>query len=273
MRTRMCQVIYAAAILLSAGLTACTSLPANAPFEGTRLTAPPIDFTALLTHPDRPADDFEDDRSRMPAEVLAFAGLKQGMTIVEIEAGAGYYTELLSHGVGPEGKVYMQNPLSFDGFFGDAIKIRLAEDRLANVQAVRTNFDALTVADNSADIVTWFLGPHELWFRPDGAPEDAFGNPQQAFAEIARVLKPGGSFVVMDHAAPAGAPAESGSDIHRIDPAIVVQLAEAAGFALVDSSDILANPNDDGTVSVFDPSLRRMTNRFIYKFGLAEPQS
>ena len=270
MKINLRQITYlAAAAMLGAGLAACSSVPATSPFELARLSAPPIDFSALLTHPDRPLDDFKDDAARHPDEILAFAGLEHGMTVVEIEAGAGYYTELLSHGVGPEGKVFMQNPLAFDGFFGDAIAERLADNRLPNVQAVRTNFDALTVADSSADIVTWFLGPHELWFRPDGAPEEAFGNPQKAFAEIARVMKPEGLFVAIDHVAPAGSPVESGSDTHRIDPAVIMQYAEAAGLTLVDSTDILANPDDDGTLSVFDPSLRRNTNRIVYKFRSA----
>lgn len=258
----------AVAALLGAGIAACTSVPA-APLGPARLQAPPIDFTALLTHPERPADDFADDRTRMPAAILEFAGVDYGMTIVEMEAGAGYYTELLSYAVGPEGKVYMQNPQAFDGFFGDAIAARL-DNRLSNVEAMRTNFDNLTAPDQSADLVTWFLGPHELWFQPDGAPEEAFGNPDKAFAEIARVLKPGADFVVIDHAAPEGAPPESGSETHRIDPAIVLQYAAAAGFELIDTSDILANAADDGTVSVFDPDLRRKTNRFVFKFQLAD---
>ncbi len=247
-------------------LGGCAAVPLTPdPLAGQRLAAPPTDYTALLTHPDRPSEDFKDDTARKPAEVLKFVGIDYGMTIVEIEAGGGYYTELMSYAVGADGKVYMQNPVAFDALFGDAITARL-DDRLENVQALRTNFDALTLPDASADLVTWFLGPHELWFRPDGVTEDAFGNPDKAFAEIARVLKPGGTFVAIDHIAPAGTPPESGSDTHRIDPAIVKEFALAAGLELVASSDILANLKDDGTASVFDPALRRNTNRFIFKF-------
>ncbi len=255
-------------MLGSLALSACTATPPSSPFGAQRLSAPPTDYAALLTHPDRPLDDFKDDPARKPAQVLEFVGLDYGMTIVELEAGGGYYTELLSYAVGADGKVYMQNPRAFDAFFGEAITARL-DDRLANVEALRTNFDALELGDNSADLVTWFLGPHELWFQPDGSGPDAFGNPEAAFAEIVRVLKPGAEFVVIDHAAPAGAPPESGSDTHRIDPAIVKRFAKAAGLDLVGTSDLLANPQDDGTASVFDPDLRRNTNRFILKFRKA----
>jgi predicted methyltransferase len=247
-------------------LSGCAAVPvASDPLAGQRLSAPPTDYSALLSHPDRPREDFKDDASRKPDQVLQFVGLDYGMTIVEIEAAGGYYTELLSHAVGAEGKVYMQNPVYLDGIFGEAISARL-DDRLDNVQVLRADFDTLAVADMSADLVTWFLGPHDLWYQPDGAPEEAFGNPDRAFAEIARVLKPGGAFVVMDHAAPSGTPAQSGNETHRIDPVLVKQLAQNAGLTLVQTSDLLANPEDDGTISVFDPELRRNTNRFILKF-------
>lgn len=235
------------------------------PRAGGRLAPPPVEYSSLVTHPDRPAEDFADDPARLPAKVLEFAGLTYGMTIVEIEAGNGYYTELMAHAIGPEGRVFMQNPLAFDNVFGDAIAKRL-DGRLRNVQAMRTNFDELTVADNSADLVTWFLGPHKLWFRPGGAPAEVFGNPDKAFAEIARVLKPGAVFVAMDHVAAAGTLPETGSDAFRIDPAIVKDHAKRAGLELVETSDLFANPEDDYSVSAFDPEVRLKTDRFIFKF-------
>lgn len=247
---------------------ACVSPEIVDPQAGKRLAPPPVQYSSLVTHPDRPAADFKDDAARRPGDVLEFAGLTYGMTIVEIEAGAGYYTELMSRAIGPDGKVFMHNPLAFDAFFGDDIKARL-DNRLANVQAMRTNFDQLTVADESADLVTWFLGPHELWFQPEGAPVEAFGNPDKAFGEIARVLKPGAVFVAMDHTAAAGAPAATGSDTHRIDPAIIKDHAARAGLILVEESDLLANTGDDYTVSVFDEAVRRKTDRFLLKFRKA----
>ena len=261
------QIIFGGAAALF--LSACATASNYDPLAGKRLSPPPVEYKSLLTHPDRPAEDFADDAARMPAKVLEFAGLSYGMTIVELEAGGGYYTELMAHAIGPQGKVFMHNPLAFDAFFGEAITERL-DGRLANVQALRTNFDELTVADESADLVTWFLGPHELWFQPEGAPEEAFGNPDKAFAEIVRVLKPGGVFVASDHKAAAGSPAQSGSDTHRIDPAIVLDHAKRAGLELVEESDLFANPEDDYSLSVFDPSVRRKTDRFMFKFRKAK---
>jgi len=215
---------------------------------------------------DRPASDYEQHQARKAPDVLAFTGIGAGMTVIDMEAGGGVYTEIFAKTVGPSGTVHMQNPPLFDGFAGDAIKARVADGRLPNVQQMRTAFDTLPVADASVDVVTWFLGPHELWFYPEGVEKGILGDPDKAFAEIARVLKDGGHFIALDHQAPAGSPPETGGTTHRIDRAIVEQRAAAVGLSLADESDLLANPADDGTKNVFDPSIRRQTDRFLLKF-------
>ena len=221
---------------------------------------------AAFAKDDRPADDYEQHEIRKAKDVLAFTGIAEGMTVIDMEAGGGMYTEVFAKTVGPEGQVHMQNPPLFDGFAGDAIKARVADNRLPNVEQMRTAFDDLPVADASVDVVTWFLGPHELWFYPQGAPKGVLGDPDKAFVEIARVLKEGGHFIALDHAAAEGSPAETGGTTHRIDAAIVVQYAAAAGLELVGESDVLANPDDDYDKNVFDPSVRRNTDRFLLKF-------
>ena len=123
---------------------------------------------SALNSSDRPSADAADDARRMPLEVLAFAGIEEGMTILEIEAGAGYYTEIMSRAVGSNGSIIMQNPPAFDGFSGEAVQTRLANNRLSNVTFTRVNFDELEAASGSVDMVTWILGPHELWFEPGG---------------------------------------------------------------------------------------------------------
>lgn len=266
--------------LAGALLAACTTPAAEAPAApAAELLAPAaptapaakvkpggFDYEFVFGQDDRPEQDYEMYPVRKSAEVLMFSGVMPGMTVVEMEAGGGYYTELLSRVVGADGKVYMQNPPSFANFLGDSVSKRV-DGRLTNVVLVESAFDNLTsVQDEEADLVTWFLGPHELWYTPEGQPEGVLGDADIAFDEIARVLKPGGSFVVLDHAAPAGSPPTTGGETHRIAKDYVVSLAEAHGFTLVDESNILAHPEDDGTVNVFDPSVRRKTDRFLLKF-------
>lgn len=245
---------FAGAFALALIAAACTS-------EG---VPPPPDYAALVAEPGRPAEDVARDASRQPAAVLALAGVDPGDTVLEIEAGNGYFTELFSRAVGAEGKVYMQNPAAFDPFLSDTVAQRL-EDRLINVSYLKSDFDAFGLPDASVDIATWFQGPHELWYMPEGATEK-LGDPEKSFSEIARVLKPGGIFIVVDHVAPAGSPPTTGGDTHRIDPAILHDMAEAAGFTLTEESDIFRNPKDDGLTNVFDPAIRGKTDQVVLIF-------
>ncbi len=224
-------------------------------------------LTALQRN-DRLAKDLELDEARKPAEVLQFTGIWPGMTVVELEAGSnGYYTEILNHIVGKNGKVYMQNPPSFDVFYtAEKTEARLGKDgkRLANTTVLRADFGDLGLADASADMITWFLGPHEMFYTVKGT--DGMGDAQGAYTEAFRVLKPGGSFVLMDHKAAPGSPETTGGDTHRIDPAHVQMRAEKAGFVLIKTSDILANKADDYSLDVFDDKVRRKTDRFLHMY-------
>jgi predicted methyltransferase len=212
----------------------------------------------------RPEDDRKEDERRKPAAALEFFQIAPGMSVFEIEAGAGWYTELLSHAVGPQGSVVMQNPEGFRAFVGEQIDARLAEGRLANVRQSLSNFDSLDAPDNSVDVATWVQGPHELYYTPgDGA---SLGDPARSYAEIFRILKPGGVFAAIDHSAVAGAPESAGNELHRVDRAIVVRMAESAGFSLDAESAFLANPDDPRTITVFDPAIRGKTDQFALRF-------
>ncbi|MEZ6029667.1 MAG: methyltransferase domain-containing protein [Hyphomonadaceae bacterium] len=244
-----------AALLLAFG---CATTPAG---------PPPLavaDYAAILTDASRPADDAKDDAARKPSEVLAFAGLRPGDTVLEMEGGRGWYSYIISKAIGPEGKLIVQYPPEFA--YGDpAYQARVDGGQLPNAVITKTHFDKLEAADGSVDKVLWILGPHEVWYTPKDT--DGLGDPAKSFTEIARVLKPGGEFIAMDHAAVAGTPAKtSAQTLHRIDPAHVLEAAKTAGFVYVDKSDVLANPEDDRTKSPFAPDLRRHTDQFLFRF-------
>lgn len=246
-----------AALLLAFG---CSTMSGPAPLAV-------ADYAAILADPSRPADDLKDDAARKPAEVLAFAGLRPGDTVVEMEGGRGWFSFLISKAIGPEGKLIVQYPPEFA--YGDpAYKARVDGGQLPNATITKTHFDKLEAADGSVDKVLWILGPHEVWFTP--ANTQGLGDPAKSFMEIARVLKPGGEFIAMDHAAVAGTPAKtSAQTLHRIDPAHVLEAARTAGLVYVEKSDILANPEDDRTKSPFAPDLRRHTDQFLFRFRKA----
>ncbi len=251
---------FAGPALAALAISACAMAPKEAP----ALKA--ADYAAILADPGRSDADKKDDAARKPAEVLDFAQIRPGDTILEMEVGRGWYTEILSKAVGPTGKVITQNPAEF-AYSAPAMAERRAAGHLANVTDTTTHFDKLDVADGSVDRVLWILGPHELYYVPKGST--GLGDATKAYAEIARVLKPGGEFIAMDHAANAGSPDTTGGTIHRIDPAIVLASAKAAGFTLEAKSDILANPDDDRTKMVYDPSVRRHTDQFLFRFRKA----
>lgn len=252
------KLVMAAAF--TALLAGCAGM-ANEPAGPAALSA--ADYGPLLADAGRPAADRNDDAARKPAEVLAFAEIRPGDAILELEAGRGWYTDILSSAVGPTGKIITQNPAEFT-YSAPAMKTRRDAGRLVNVTETTTPFDALQADAASMDKVLWILGPHEVYYTPRDSK--GLGDPAKTYAEIVRVLKPGGVFVAMDHAAEAGAPTTTGQTIHRIDPAVVLASAKAAGFELIGQSDVLANPQDDRSKMVFDATIRRHTDQFLFKF-------
>ena len=224
---------------------------------------PPDAIVKAVEHPDRPDGDRALDDARKPAGVMAFAGIAEGQTILEMAAGDGYFTELLARAVGPRGRVYMQNPPTFEGFVDDTVSNRLA-GRLTNVTVMKTGFDRLPLPERSVDRVTWFQGPHALWVAPKPSGEP--GDPGAVFGAIYSVLKPGGRFVVLDHRAPTGSPPETAGQTHRLDPATVVEIAMKAGFVVAGESDLLRSDHDDLALDAFDEQVRGRTDQFLIAF-------
>lgn len=256
-RNRLSFLVPALAALAVAGCATMAKAPA--PLKA-------ADYAAILSAPARTENDKKDDAARKPAEVLDFAQIRPGDVVLEMEVGRGWFTDILAAAVGPTGKVITQNPAEF-AYSSPALATRRAAGRLPNVTETTSRFDDLKVADASVDKVLWILGPHEIYFVPPNSP--GLGVPAKTYSEIARVLKPGGTFVAMDHAANAGAAPTATGAIHRVDPAVVMASAQGAGFKLEAKSDILANPADDRSKMVFDATIRRHTDQFLFRFKKA----
>lgn len=276
--------LFLSTALISLALTACSEpVPENDPMppvqevDVTGGEETTLDFVMPASTDEEPADaasladavawsgrsdeDVARDAARKPLAVMEYIGVEPGMTILELEAGGGYFTDIFSRAIGPDGKVYMQNPAAFDSFLGTTLDDRLGNERLPNVEYIKSQFDAFPMEDDSVDMVTWIHGPHELWFTPEGS--DSLGDPAGAFAEMKRVLKPGGAIVLIDHHAPEDAPATTGGDTHRISEKIIRDLADGAGLTFVSSSDMFINPDDPLTNNVFDPTIRGKTSQFF----------
>jgi len=211
-----------------------------------------LDVAALeraMANPDRPAADKERDASRKAPAVLDFFGVAPGMTVLDINASAGWYTEVLSYAVGPNGTVLMQNRPG--GRADEAAAARAA--RLSNVEQIAQITDADA---GSVDFAITGLNFHD--FHNSNA-----ATAQQILGAVASVLKTGGILGVIDH---EGTPGADNATLHRIafDDAVKA-LIQSGDFALVGVSDILDNPADDHSVGPFDPSLGRNTDRIVLK--------
>lgn len=214
-------------------------------------------LTQALNSADRPAADKERDASRQPVAVLSFLGLEEGMTALDIMASTGWYTEVLSYAVGPNGTVLMQNsPASLGMRNTEAgVQERLAGDRLPNVQRVNQGFDSLGIESGSVDFALTALNFHDLY---NGNPAAA----QAMLAAVKDVLKSGGILGIIDHRGNVGA---DNASLHRITLDEVAQAVTEAGFVITGVSDVLHADDDPRTTGPFDQSLGRNTDRIVVR--------
>jgi predicted methyltransferase len=224
----------------------------------------PAYLTAAVGDSARPADDTQRDADRKPGETLAFAGVKPGEQVVELAAGGGYFTRLLSAAVGPKGKVTVivspPKPDAAPGapLPGAPVRAIAADPHYANVQLSVQRVAELTLPEK-ADLVWTTQNYHDFHNIPD---VDIATINKAVFA----ALKPGGTYFVLDHAAEAGSGARDTNTLHRIDKATVIKEVQAAGFKLKAESGLLANKDDPHTAKVFDPAIRGHTDQFVLKF-------
>ncbi len=219
----------------------------------------------LANAPGRSDEDKARDAQRKPDQVLTFLGIRAGDTVLDIWSSGGWYTEVLSIAVGPEGKVYSQNSaavLNFrDGYYDKLLTARLAENRLPNVERVDSSVADMGVTPGSIDVAFTALNFHDVYNRQGEEAAAEF------LAAVFDLLKPGGTLGLIDH---VGAPGADNTSLHRIDPALVDPVAEQAGFIIEAKSDVLAHPEDDHTRGVFDPALRGDTDRFVLRLRKPE---
>jgi predicted methyltransferase len=205
------------------------------------------------------------DHSKL-SELIRFARVKAGSTVIDVYPGDGDWTRLFSDIVGREGRVYSFVPAEIADLKPDQVgRMRTLAKELGreNVEAVSADLVALHEATQPADVLWLHLFYHDLHtalIQAKGATAADFNR------VVYERLKPGGSYVIVDHAAAAGAGTSDTQSLHRIDPASVREEVEAAGFVLDAESTILASRDDQHSIKVFDPSIMGETDRFAYRF-------
>ena len=201
------------------------------------------------------------DRYRHPLETLTFFGVAPNSTVVEIWPGGGWYTEILAPYVARGGGRYYAAAMN-DNMFNGVRRLMTANPQLYGHINLATfpAFDdnATRVPDGSADVVLTFRNVHN-WRM--GYQRERQDYSEEAFRQMFRMLRPGGTLGVVDHRLPENADAARETSSGYVKVSTVRRLAEAAGFRLVESSEINANPRDtadypDG-VWTLPPNLRR----------------
>jgi len=211
----------------------------------------------------RLARDVALDARRHGPEIAAFAGVKSGDKVIDLIPGGGYWTRTFARIVGPSGHVYGIWPKPYAMESGSDVKRYAATagtPAFANVSASIQPATSLT-APEKVDLVFTSQNYHDYPDKFMGSIDPAVLN-----KAVFDALKPGGIYLIIDHAAAAGSGMRDTDTLHRIDPAIVKQQVTAAGFEFDGESKLLANVGDDHTKPVFDQSIRRHTDQFIYKF-------
>ena len=220
-------------------------------------------ITAAVADAGRPTTDTSRDEGRLPAKMLAFAGVKPGQTIVDLLPGGGYFTRLFAKAVGPNGKVIAYYNSANDERAraqgrDPTIQGQDLKAAYSNITVIRTPFPVIA-PQIQADIIWTSDNYHDL-HNPTPANIPAINK------AVFDALKPGGLYIVIDHRAAKGAGMEVTSKLHRMDEDITKAEVMAAGFKLIAEGKDLTRPTDDQTKPVFEAGEHDHTDQFMLKF-------
>jgi predicted methyltransferase len=212
---------------------------------------------AALADPAR-TDQAVDDARRKALESVVFSGVGPGDTVIDYIPGKGYWTRIFTGVVGPKGHVYAVWPQA------------AASRATATIDDFKTRNMANVTADVQQGNIPTSTAPVDLFWTVENYHDVANIGGEAALAAVNKgvfnLLKPGGTYIVIDHASAPGTGITTTNTLHRIEPAVVKAQVIAAGFKFVGESDVLRNPADDHSLKVFDPAIRGHTDQFIYKF-------
>lgn len=240
-------------------LTACTMATDQSGTKDdlalTRATA------ASLASEARPAEDRGRDARSRPDLVVPLLELEPGARVVDILAGLGYYSEILSRVVGSDGRVYLQNNQGYAALASEGVDKRLADGRLPNVVRWDRELESLDLTPASLDAALIVMSFHDAFWEDEEAgwkiDADAF------LASLVSALKPGGRVVIVDHSAVSGSRIEAVGTLHRIDEAFARDRLTEAGLQFESAHDFLRNAEDGRLSSVFDDTIKGRTDRFV----------
>ncbi len=240
-------LIRAVVLASAASLAACTGMRKNES----------VDYRAVVASPDRSEADRQTDQRRNPELLLAFTGVRPGMRVLDMGAGAGYSTDLLARAVGSGGTVYAQDSQAVSPRAKERFDERAKTPAMRNVIRVLRDYDdPVPPGVRDLDLITFFFAYHDTAFMSVDRAKMNRG--------LFEALKPGGSLVIADHSAQAGAGINVAKSLHRIEEATLRREVEAAGFRLAAEGDFLRHREDPRDSIVFRPKVP--VDEFVLKF-------
>jgi predicted methyltransferase len=291
-RLRVATVGAACWVAVLLGLGACTT-PGVAPAPAQSAMGLSKERVAeIVASPDRSAADRNNDQRRKPQALLAFIAPRAGMTVLDLSAGGGYTTELLARSVGPTGRAYGQSQpprapeaparpaVAPEGNVSpqlaspaaataspaptmrrtsaQALAERAKVANLNNLFAVVRPFEdpVPTELAGGLDLVTLMFNYHDLGHM--GTDRVRMN------AAVFAALKPGGTYVIADHAGRPGTGISEAGTLHRVEEDFVRKEVEAVGFKLLAHGDFLRNPGDPRDKNTPDPAQPK--DEFVLKF-------
>ncbi|HTU68559.1 MAG TPA: methyltransferase domain-containing protein [Steroidobacteraceae bacterium] len=220
------------------------------------------DFKAAIDSPARTQEDRDRDARDKPAEIMAFAGVKPGMTVLDVFSASGYWTELLAGAVGPNGKVLAINNVPYLQYSKDGIAKRFGDGHLKNVESKVVEASHMYLPPKSADLAIIVMSYHDVFWidEKEGWPQidtDGF------LKSLKAALKPGGRLLIIDHNAAAGTGKEMAGKLHRLNEDWAKKSLADGGFVFENEYDGLRNKDDQLDKMVFDPAVKGHTDRYV----------
>lgn len=225
-----------------------------------------------MKSPGRLASDLQRDQRSKPAAVIPLLNLHSGARVIDIFGSGGYYSELLARSLSGSGEVLLHNNTGFEQWGSNILQDRSRNGLPSNLTRLDRSGINLDLRAESLDAALIVMALHDLYVTPkryNGESYVAVGSPPNVtyfYQQLLKALKPGGRFVVVDHAGEPGMGVELTTDLHRIGEVFLRDDIVTHGFTYLSSANALRNPDDDRERIVFDEDLQGKTDRFILVF-------
>ena len=227
---------------------------------------------AVMQQPARLASDVERDARSQPHKIIPLLNLALGDRVIDIFGSGGYYSDLLARLLAEEGAAILHNNQGFEQWGSNILQDRYANGMPDNVVVHTRSGINLDLEPASLDGALIVMALHDLYVIPKRYNGEAYvpvgppANVAYFYEQLLAGLKPGGRFVVVDHAGEPGMGHEQTTDLHRIGEDYLRDDIEAHGFKFIGSEAALRNPYDDRARIVFDEDLQGRTDRFVLVF-------